>query len=421
MFDSKMGTLIASMVLVYLTARYLVLPCLSKRWNKLDADPQPDCSERDDRPVPSKARPSKRPVVKLIELTDLGEFVDRCQLTDVLYELTRVDRPELIVSYIHGWMHDATRDDEDRKKFEHWIRFLDKLSRRMKPRRHVVGVYIGWQGAFGPGPLRFLTFWNRKRAADQICQSGAVTKIIADMENARALNKHSRDDLRIMVGHSFGARMLFNATSHVLLRDVAHAHPLRPTEKYQRISGPADLILLLNPAFEASIFTVLHNLRRVRKETIDENQQPLLLSVATENDGATKWAFPLGQWLGFARAKLQRTTLGNFEKYRTHTLRRSTGESRAKGSEFWFDGFRAGGIELRRKEAHLPQPGNPFLVADTQKDLIDGHSRIWDSDFVKWIIRFVATLDRQRRQTKQNGQKRRDAGSPPTRPPQSKD
>jgi hypothetical protein len=60
--------------------------------------------------------------LKVIRLTRLGEFVDRCELSDVLYELNwdrplshgvrgpRFDPakpklPKLAVLYIHGWMH----------------------------------------------------------------------------------------------------------------------------------------------------------------------------------------------------------------------------------------------------------------------------------------------------------------------------
>jgi hypothetical protein len=41
-------------------------------------------------------------VVRTIQLTDDGEFVNRCQLTDAIYEIRNCPEPELIVWYIHG-------------------------------------------------------------------------------------------------------------------------------------------------------------------------------------------------------------------------------------------------------------------------------------------------------------------------------
>ena len=56
--------------------------------------------------------------------------------------------------------------------------------------------------------------------------------------------------------------------------------------------------MLLNPAFEASMFTAMHTIRRTQwSEAMGLEQKPLLLAISTNNDRATGWAFPVGQYL----------------------------------------------------------------------------------------------------------------------------
>jgi hypothetical protein len=349
----------------------------------------------------SETEHSPSGVVRIIRLTDDGEFADRCELTDAIYEIRNYKAPELVVWYIHGWKHNAEPDDSDFKQFKQLISQLDEQQRTLgaRDRRHVVGVYVGWDGAVGPVPLRNLTFWNRKRAADRISQSSVLTKIIAAAKYARKQvgERITARDLTIMIGHSFGARILYTATSQVLIDEVQRRHPGYVNASYGVIEGPADLILLLNPAFEASVFTAMHSVRRPDSkqwEGIDPRQRPLLLVIATENDSATGRLFPLGQRLEFARRDRQRQTLGNYEEYVTHCLRAVNPSTDASArSTFWYDHFEAAGLVLLRTARR--QPGNPFLVARTTSAIIDGHNGIWEKPLRSWMIGFLRELQQR--------------------------
>src|SRR6185503_9131783 len=132
-------------------------------------------------------------------------------------------KSELVVWYIHGWKHNAHDHDSDLQAFRMVIEALDREQRELGENgRHVLGVYIGWDGAVGPSSLRNLTFWNRKRAADRISQSAVLKRIFASTSYARmeAREELTSNDLTIMIGHSFGARILYSATSQVLLDEV---------------------------------------------------------------------------------------------------------------------------------------------------------------------------------------------------------
>lgn len=333
--------------------------------------------------------------VRVIRLTDDGEFADRCELTDVLYEIRNPKKSELVVWYIHGWKHNAHDHDSDLQAFRMVIEALDREQRELGENgRHVLGVYIGWDGAVGPSSLRNLTFWNRKRAADRISQSAVLTRIFASTRYARmeAREELTSNDLTIMIGHSFGARILYSATSQVLLDEVQRRHPGRRKAAYAEIKGPVDLIMLLNPAFEASMFTAMHAIRRTQwSEAIGREQKPLLLAISTDNDRATGWAFPVGQYLEFATRKRQCVTLGNYESYVTHTLKAVPESDGASPDGFWFDRFTASGLQLQQKE-ECKQPGNPFIVARTTSDIIDGHSEIWTEPLRNWVICFLRRL-----------------------------
>ena len=123
-------------------------------------------------------------------MTDDGEFVNRCEFTDAVYEVRNSkNESELIVWYVHGWKHNAKASDSDLKYFKELIGELTK--REAEPeaisRRRVVGIYVAWDAAIGPSMLvlRDLTFWNRKRAADRISQSAVLIKIMAAAKHAR--------------------------------------------------------------------------------------------------------------------------------------------------------------------------------------------------------------------------------------------
>jgi hypothetical protein len=45
-----------------------------------------------------------------------------------------------------------------------------------------------------------------------------------------------------------------------------------------------------------------------------------MITVSTDNDWATKTAFPIGQMLGLSFDERAQTTLGNYKRYYTHTL-----------------------------------------------------------------------------------------------------
>jgi hypothetical protein len=119
-----------------------------------------------------------------------------------------------------------------------------------------------------------------------------------------------------------------------------------------------------------------------------------LLVLGSENDWATGTLFPWGQWLEFARRDRQRVALGNYKDYFTHSLQHvKTSNDSPGNSTFWYDNFEAGGLVLLRTAER--QPGNPFVVAPTTSDIIDGHNGIWGNVLRRWMISFLGQLERR--------------------------
>jgi len=351
------------------------------------------------------ARPSPSPILKALELTDEGELADRCQFSDLLYEVKfqsqkAPDKPKLIVIYIHGWKHDGSLDDTDWLAFKNVITTLTQQENTRALTHEVIGVYVAWPGLATNLPIATeLSFWGRKRAADRISQAGNITRLIGALNNVRCQRDNPRDFI-VGIGHSFGARILYSATSQLLLYELQVQHPGNRGGIYGNIQGPTDLTVLLNPAFEASTYTALDSARRWQESFSIKTQQPVLLTISTTNDWATKVAFPIGQWIGLDWHERQLTTIGNYNDYFTHRLGPVTDNLHQRtNTDLWYDNYCDSGLCLARTDEL--QPGNPFLVATTDKNVLDGHNGIWKEYFTNWLTGFIRDAEEKQATTGQ--------------------
>ena len=350
--------------------------------------------------------------IKIIRLTDQGTYVDRCELTDALYELhwdrTQIDPqdpvsprkpgavslPKLVVVFVHGWLNDARKTDGDYVEFQSLIERLRKENDGTKgDKKQVTGVYLSWSARSDIPIYQYLTFWNRMQAADRISQSAIVTSAIGAINDALDQSPFSNNQL-VLIGHSFGARILQAATAQSLLYGVQQARPRRTNGRYKFIHGVADAIILLNPAFESTMYASIDELRS-DGASFDPAQTPLLISIGTSNDSATRYAFPIGQWLAQRASAPEMTTLGNYDAYATHTLHKARSETdcdpKLVGAPLT-QGFFAAGLCLDRlppSANKVTAPNNPFLVVQTTPDIIDNHSGIWGATFSDWLFDFV--------------------------------
>ncbi|GJE53801.1 hypothetical protein [Methylobacterium thuringiense] len=346
-------------------------------------------------------------VVKTVKMTDLGEFADRCEVTDALYELNwerevksqsdfnvavkpntkETARPKFVVLYIHGWHHGADPNAGDLLEFQKLITNLASVY----PDQQVTGLYVSWNANSDLPLWHYLDFWQKAAVADRIAASGNVTSFISAASEIIAKSKPG--GRFITIGHSFGARILMSSSAQSALVSTQKAHPGQPGGTYKQIESLSQTAILLNPALEAAYFTPLASFSRPA-EKFSPQQKPIILTISTENDWATGYAFPLGQWLAWKTAEKEVRTLGNYKDFQTHTL---TSESKTSCENTGqvtalTEGFQKDDICLRRTNSFKH---NPFMVVRTNAEILSGHNGIWDRRFSEWLFSYVEELGKQ--------------------------
>ncbi len=253
----------------------------------------------------------------------------------------------LAIVFVHGWKHSAAYDDRDVQRFR---KLLSNQSAHEKGRK-TLGFYVAWNGASIDAPvLEEFSFWGRKNAAHHVSLGsvrGFFSRIKAvrnhynspahpQGENCGAEWRGESQTCRlrtVMIGHSFGGQILFESAAPFVLETLSGVRDLpadtRPVSLPTRQQGIADLIILLNPAFEATRYDAVHRAAKFYNPGIYE--PPLLVSITSSADNATRIAFPVARTINSifqhpANSDLQseaiRKTHGHMDYYRTHVLRK---------------------------------------------------------------------------------------------------
>lgn len=287
-----------------------------------------------------------------------------CAIADIARPLEAHGQKVLVLVYVHGWHHAASPDDADLAQFR---KTLQAQVRQHGKERKVIGIYVGWNGAELDLPLlKWTTLWRRKNAAHHVAE-GSVRELFARIHTLRnrwnrnkvaeAINIHTCKRVQnadsgpdcpirtIMVGHSFGAWILYVSTAPYVIQTLAAGSYILPeditakiranadageTKEYpdtDRERGIADLIVLLNPAFEATRYNAVFNAaltyRKLRFEP------PLLVTVTSEADQATRTWFPIARTISTIFQHRPLTSLerqamlnthGHVDRYLTHAL-----------------------------------------------------------------------------------------------------
>ncbi len=364
--------------------------------------------------------------------------------------------------------HDSSSDEGQRARVV-WKKIRNKqgiLDAGLRPRQ-VCGVYVAWRGEATPVfAVKELSFWSRKSAAHRIGE-GAVGELllrleaISDVKNQQAdyiLSSRTNSagyssDLSnpetpirllpsqlIVVGHSMGAAVVFSSISQLLLaRHISECYGaslLGDSECYT--SGFGDLILLVNPAFEAMQFDVLNRIAGEQEGArLAGDQTPVLIVFTSKADWATKYAFRGGRWFStllqlerqeLDQARKNDTAVGHYKPYTTHTLERmedwsqpvkglkEASEHSASAEYEKLDALLVGrpshttggarsaigqnassddsaefpSIGVRLTRTRQPTNISPYLFVSVDRALMSGHNDIYDPDFLYFVYLLVA-------------------------------
>jgi len=217
-----------------------------------------------------------------------------------------------------------------------------------------------------------------------------------------------------ILGHSFGGAVVYTALNQVYVERFIGRHQKKYKKTAKRFG---DLIVLVNPAFEALRYSTIFDMsqedcRRYWKEL------PRLVMLTSEADTVTRYIFPFGRSLSvlfenhkdlnrqictkdgkvkitISESEADRTTIGHFEPYRTHTLTPLQDKTIRK-SDFnyrslktaWFDQSFGSQLDFEGVSlTHLGRtdPLNPYLNIYVDGSLIKNHNDIWGKEVIGFL------------------------------------
>lgn len=432
--------------------------------------------------------------VGVIELSDDGHVSDFDRERKVFDKLAEVaigntDRNyknspgAVVVTFVHGWHHGGKVCDNNLACFRRVLQALSEAETRP-----VFGVYLGWRGErFHDSVGSAVSFYNRKSTAHLIGHEGGREVLLRLDQLCRDLN----DDIRhanpngarhpvtmVTAGHSFGGALVYSAVEGALVRELAHVkseegkrppgsehvvglrqkcgvRPVRP--------GIGDLVILVNPAFEARRYQYFAADLAGDRVHYANNQLPVLLTVASEADGAVKYAFPAGRSLYFVfhpwrlRGMSDIIGAGHYDPQTTHDLIVANAEGKEihpgaaksepttpadedtrkrcrleEGHDFATceceykvpetlstDAAQAGSDTLSLYSGAVPMgdgtkialksrssnwdPHAPFIVARASGDIISQHSDIYTPRFITFLTAYVSEFLQQARDVDAGG------------------
>lgn len=242
----------------------------------------------------------------------------------------------IVVVFVHGWKNNASDASGNMWGFR---RILDEIAYQApEPKPPVIGIYVGWPGA-SARVGKFFTFWNRQGVADTI-GTGEIDGVLERILKETKGERFDGPSYAVLVGHSFGGLIMEKAAIRILKKYI---DSVQETE----FSPPADLMVLLNeagPATQARDFLLFLMEKKISYE-LNGQPRPLLLSMTSTGDLATKLAFPGGQAISSKKPKkwgkypqpdpfgfesnqpYYYLTAGNFVALQSHEILESTSPS----------------------------------------------------------------------------------------------
>jgi len=385
--------------------------------------------------------------------------------------------------YVHGWRHDARTGDSNVQKFRDFLARVSEASRRAasagedacddpvaaavpaarraqsastalrrtppSPSRiHTVGLYVGWRGLSVENivPLVYASFWDRKNTADRVAQ-GSVRELFgrlnqlashvrqADRAAQAGAGPASAQLRTYVIGHSFGALVVFRALSQSLIDSFSEDLDAAAGDELASVSRFVDMVVLVNPAIEAArfdpVFKAAHKLARVCEQAAGpagpceqpRYQAPVLAIFTSEGDRATQQAFPLGSRLSNlfesvvneTQRQAMLNTIGWDAHYRTHTLALAGTCPPEQADPFdpasnplryrppgwtWCFTTPAGAMALQHLGGPSAGPGpgpvynGPLWNVQVSQALISDHSDIWNDGFRALLLHLFSNEQR---------------------------
>jgi len=381
---------------------------------------------------------------------DIGHREQVLKVQDMIVEAAqyepskRTAKAIILVAFVHGWQNNADPDRQNNtQEFKGMLANLAKEERAKNPYpRKVVGVYIGWPGLSADvQPLQDMSFYSRKNTGDRVGYYGGVTEVLSRLESLNdsineSLPKGATPSFYVVVGHSFGAQVVYDSLMQVVTQRVAERKvtkyleapspgmraALAPNLKQGREPPPGgealqpfgDLVVLINPAFEGERY---FNLKTFTEQFVyPTEQRPVLAIFCSETDVDTRTFFPIGRFVSTFFDRYRDDSLGSLQhesnlhtipwtdEFVTHQLVTLDEYVKAGGTPPpadapWNETTRVGpwnsGAAVLYPKPGATGPWTPFYVVKVDKVLIDGHTDIWREPFMDFLERFIEHTEKK--------------------------
>lgn len=326
-----------------------------------------------------------------VEFNDQGQLYDNDLANSALEKLDKLSNKRSInIIFTHGWHHSAHKNDDNVASFRSMLSHLASEQELLPEdkRYSINGIYIGWRGDSITVPLlKYSTFSDRKKSAHKV--GFGATPLFLQIES---IVKGRHDDNKLVtIGHSFGGAVTYSALSPVLLERYISSRGLTNNEP-NIIEGFGDLVVLMNPAFEALLHLPLFELTQQNCKPYNKLQPTRLMIVTSEADSSVRHIFRGGQMIngffgdrfednkeitacsGTVRDALPRISEsaafkrspGNFSATTTHCL--------AMNGETY---------QVKHKNRIVDH--NPYVTIQTTEEIVPDHSKIWRGNLTSFV------------------------------------
>jgi len=361
-----------------------------------------------------------------IEFDDQGELWSPSQMfraTELIERANQAEARSTVVVFIHGWQNNASpeQEQEEGKSLHGFKLLLSQIVETGRTRdptstRPVVGIYLAWRGKSAHKPFSGLTFWNRQRTATRIATSGTVSEVLSLI--VRTANQSPNSKI-LLIGHSFGGLLMEQALLQYLVNSTVGVET-------GRLKFPVDLVLLINPAsssLRAKQLVEVFARERTKVYQVDKRgrryERPLMISVTSRTDGATRRLYPMGSAIGalFTRFRTygsefcsptakQRSfylyTAGHNKILHSHvvtaeSLPKQDGSGDELALQFGYDpttrqktvSFNGHKHRFTIKKKLAALNDTPYWIMNVPKELIPDHSHIFGVDTARLISALV--------------------------------
>ena len=293
-----------------------------------EAGPAPDANIEKRFVIPPDPVKNRIYSLAFVEFKNNGDPWDKRQLDEALHAIDEADHRSnhhaLVITFIHGWKNNAAPSNNNVFDFRRQLNHIaTKACQGDESHCGVVGIYLAWSGDLVTrdwNTLRNLTYFNRRDTAINVAAAPIGDALFAIMKRVKTGSERSTNHT-VVVGHSFGGLVLEYAISKRMkelgdeLRQELGKDSTAESYHLTALDDFADLVVLINQAAPATNAVTLlsdyhKDLARVNllrppvkaacapgdsSQECKELTRPLILSVSSETDLATRAVLPVAE------------------------------------------------------------------------------------------------------------------------------